>query len=523
MLMDALSAGRGIMLPAQAAGGLKYFARVAGGHAAVRQQFGLSIGKFEGIEEPLARIAGFSYTLEAARKYTNGAVDSGEKPSVVSAIAKYSFTELQRQAVNDAMDVLAGNGISRGPKNLLANAYIGTPISITVEGANILTRTMMIFGQGAIRCHPYALTEIEALMEGDVKKFDGAFWSHIGHVVRNGFRAFGLSVSRGLLAGSPVSGPHAKYYRKLSWASATFAFMADLAMGSLGGALKRKEKITGRFADVLTWMYLATSVLTHFEKEGRPKEQEDFMHWSLQYAFAQMQDAFDGLFENMKVPGLTWLFRGVIAPWSRFNTIGEMPSDHLGGKIAQAIQEKDGARDWLTDGIYVTKEEGEALGDLEIAFDLSRESYHIGQTIKDAVRDGRLPKKRPNALLDEALEKGIITQEDYETVQRAEKARSRYIAVDSFELDEYRQNRDMPGDPVGQGALASSIADSVDRDLTDTEVTEDVDAAPIPGAEPTGDGAPGDATPAEGVRGDGAPAGEDLASDAADEAEPKKA
>ena len=527
MLMDALSAGRGIMLPAQAAGGLKYFARVAGGHAAVRQQFGLSIGKFEGIEEPLARIAGFSYTLEAARKYTNGAVDSGEKPSVVSAIAKYSFTELQRQAVNDAMDVLAGNGISRGPKNLLANAYVGTPISITVEGANILTRTMMIFGQGAIRCHPYALTEIEALMEGDVKKFDGAFWSHIGHVVRNGFRAVGLSVSRGLLAGSPVSGSHAKYYRKLSWASATFAFMADLAMGSLGGALKRKEKITGRFADVLTWMYLATSVLTHFEKEGRPKEQEDFMHWSLQYAFAQMQDAFDGLFENMKVPGLTWLFRGVIAPWSRFNTIGEMPSDHLGGKIAQAIQEKDGARDWLTEGIYVTREEGEALGDLEIAFELSRESYHIGQTIKDAVRDGRLPKKRPNALLDEALEKGIITQEDYETVQRAEKARSRYIAVDSFELDEYRQNRDMPGDPVGQGALASSIADSVDRDLTDTKVTEDVDAAPIPGAEPTGDGAPGDATPAEGVRGDGAPAGEDLAGeaagDAADEAEPKKA
>jgi acyl-CoA dehydrogenase len=499
MLMDALSAGRGIMLPAQAAGGVKYMARVAGGHAAVRQQFGLSIGKFEGIEEPLARIAGFSYTLEAARKYTNGAVDSGEKPSVVSAIAKYSFTELQRQAVNDAMDILAGNGISRGPKNLIANAYIGTPIGITVEGANILTRTMMIFGQGAIRCHPYALTEIEALMEGDVKKFDGAFWSHIGHVVRNGFRAFGLSISRGRLAGSPVSGPHAKYYRKLSWASATFAFMADLAMGSLGGALKRKEKITGRFADVLIWMYLATATLARFEKEGRPKEQEDFMHWSLQYAFAQIQEAFDGLFANMKVPGLTWLFRGVIRPWSRFNTIGSMPSDHLGGKIAQAIQEDDGARDWMTEGIYVTKEEGEALGDLEIAFELSRESYHIGQTIKDAVRDGRLPKKRPLALLDEALEKGIISDEDYETVQRAEKARARYIAVDEFELDAYRQNRDMPGEPVGRGALDSSIAKTAERDLTATDVSDEREIAEDV---ISGDGAPSDVAQGDGAQGD---------------------
>ena len=514
MLMDALSAGRGIMLPAQAAGGVKYMTRVAGGHAAVRKQFGLSIGKFEGIEEPLARIAGFSYTLEAARKYTNGAIDTGEKPSVVSAIAKYSFTELQRQAVNDAMDILAGNGISRGPKNLIANAYIGTPIGITVEGANILTRTMMIFGQGAIRCHPYALTEIEALMEGDVKKFDGAFWSHIGHVVRNGFRAVGLSLSRGLLAGSPVSGPHSKYYRKLSWASATFAFMADIAMGSLGGALKRKEKITGRFADILIWMYLATATLARFEKEGRPKEQEDFMHWSLQYAFAKMQEAFDGLFANMKVPGLTWLFRSVIAPWSRFNTIGSMPSDHLGGKIAQAVQEEED-RDWMTEGMYVTKEEGEALGDLEIAFKLSRASYHIGQTIKDAVRDGRLPKKRPLALLDEALEKGIISDEDYETVQRAEKARDHYIAVDEFELDEYRYNRDMPGEPVGRGALASSIAETANRDLTDTEVSGKQDLADDV---ISGDGAPNDGVRGDGARGDGAAGIE--ASDDEEEAAP---
>jgi acyl-CoA dehydrogenase len=498
MLMDALSAGRGIMLPAQSTGGLKHFTRVAGAHSAIREQFGLSIGKFEGIEEPLARIAGFTYVLDAARKYTNGAVDSGEKPSVVSAIAKYNFTELQRDAINDAMDVLAGNGISRGPKNLLANAYIGTPISITVEGANILTRTMMIFGQGAIRCHPYALTEIEALMEGDTKKFDNAFWSHIGHVVRNGFRAFGLSLTRGRLAGSPVSGPHAKYYRKLSWASASFAFWADVAMGTLGGALKRKEKITGRFADILSWMYLGTAVLARFEKAGRPKEHEPFMHWAMQYAFAQMQEAFDGLYENMKVPGLTWLVRGLVAPWSRLNTIGEMPSDALGGEIAQAIQKKEGARTWLTEGIYVPEDTDEPMGQMEHAFRLSREAYHVGQTIKDAVRDGRLPKKRAHQLLDEALEKGIISEDDYEVVQRAEKARERYIQVDEFTLEEYRQHRDVPGMPTEEtGALASSIPETVERDVTDpAPVTEDdleEDSEDVP--TPRGDGARGDGAP----------------------------
>ena len=458
MLMDALSAGRGIMLPAQATGGVKYCTRVAGGHAAVREQFGLPIGKFEGVEEPLTRMAGYSYMLESARRYTNGAVDSGEKPSVVSAIAKYQFTELQRDAVNDAMDLLAGNGISRGPKNLMANAYTGVPISITVEGANILTRTMMIFGQGAIRCHPYALKEIEALMDGDVKAFDNAFWPHIGHVVRNGFRAFGLSLTRGRLASSPVSGLSAKYYRKLSWASASFAFWADVAMGTLGGGLKRKEKITGRFADVLSWMYMATATLARFEKEGRPKEQEPFMHWALQYAFAQIEEAFEGLYTNMKVPGLTWALRGIVAPWSRFNTIGSMPSDQLGQTLAQAIQERDGAREWLTKNVYTNNDPSDPIGQLEHAFELSRQAYPVGGKIKDAIRSGNLPKKRPLALLDEARDKGVITNEEYDLVQRAEEAKAQYVKVDSFDLDEYRQNLTLPGTPAGDGAPSPQSA-----------------------------------------------------------------
>ena len=497
MLMDALSAGRGIMLPAQAVGGGKYVTRVAGGHAAIREQFGLSIGKFEGIEEPLSRIAGYTYIMDAARHYTNGAVDRGEKPGVVSAIMKYNTTEMQRDLVNDGMDVLAGNAISRGPNNLLGLAYQALPISITVEGANILTRTMMIFGQGAIRCHPYALKEIEALMDGDVKKFDDAFWSHIGHVVRNGFRALGLSLTRGRLASSPVSGPAAPYYRKMAWASASFAFFADLAMGSLGGALKRKEKITGRFADILSWMYLGTAVLTRFEKEGRPAEQEPFLHWSMQYAFAQMQEAFEGLFDNLKVPGLTWLLRGVMAPWSRLNTIGELPNDDLGGTIARAIQEKDGAREWLTEDLYVPDNTDQPLGELEHAFRLSRDAYHVGQTIKDAVRDGTLPKKRPYQLLDVAVEKGIISEDERALVHRADAARERYIQVDEFDLEAYRQRRMLPGQPTDRGALDSSIVAALDRDPTQVEGA----------SQERGDGAP--------VRGDGAPVGAESEADEA--------
>jgi acyl-CoA dehydrogenase len=222
------------------------------------------------------------------------------------------------------------------------------------------------------------------------------------------------------------------------------------------------------------------------------------MHWALQYAFAQMQEAFDGLYENMKVPGLTWLVRGLVAPWSRLNTIGEMPSDALGGEIAQAIQKKEGARTWLTEGIYVPEDTDEPMGQMEHAFRLSREAYHVGQTIKDAVRDGRLPKKRAHQLLDEALEKGIISEDDYEVVQRAEKARERYIQVDEFTLEEYRQHRDVPGMPTEEtGALASSIPETVERDVTDpAPVTEDdleEDSEDVP--TPRGDGARGDGAP----------------------------
>ncbi|MEO0558485.1 MAG: acyl-CoA dehydrogenase, partial [Bacteroidota bacterium] len=444
MLMQSLAAGRGISLPASATAGVQQAARVASAHALIRKQFGLSIGKFEGIEEPLARIGGWAYMMEAARRYTCGGLDQGAAPAVVTAMMKYNTTELFRKGVNDAMDILGGNAISRGPRNPIASAYTGLPVSITVEGANILTRTLMVFGQGAIRCHPYALKEMQALMNDDVKAFDAAFWPHIGHVVRNAFRGVGLSLTRGALAGSPVSGPSARYWRKMAWSSATFAFLADLAMGTLGGDLKRKEKLTGRFADIFTWMYFGTAVLRRFEAEGQRAEDRAFLDWSMQYAFAQIQDAFDGLFANLQVPGATWLFRGPLAAWSRFNRISAMPSDTTGHKVAMAMQVPGEQRDRLTSAVFSTLDPEHALGRFESAMRLCYEGEAVYGKVKAAIKRRELPRQHPATLVELAVEKGVLTSDEADLLRRAEAARNDAIQVDSFTTEEYFQTAASP-------------------------------------------------------------------------------
>jgi acyl-CoA dehydrogenase len=440
MLMESLAAGRGISLPATATGGAKSVYRVASAHAAVRKQFGLPIGKFEGIEEPLARIGGYTYIMEAARRYTNGGLDKGAKPAVVTAIMKYNTTEMFRTAMNDAMDILGGNAISRGPRNTLATGYIGLPVSITVEGANILTRTLMVFGQGAIRCHPYALKEIEALENDDLDGFDRAFWGHIAHIGRNKFRSLYLTLSRGYLAGAPVNGPAANYYRKLSWASASFAFLADVAMGSLGGDLKRKEKVTGRFADILSWMYLGNAVLARFENEGRLKEDEPFMRWSMEYALYEIQKAFDGIYENFSVSGLNAILSGPVALWSRLNPLSTGPSDTLGHKVAAAMQVPGPQRDRHTSGLFVSDDPTDALGRLEHALRLVHAAEPVERKIKKAIKARQLPRIRGEKLVRMAAEKGIITPDEAQTIAQAEEARRDAIQVDSFTLEEYMKN-----------------------------------------------------------------------------------
>jgi acyl-CoA dehydrogenase len=437
MLMESLAAGRGISLPAQATGGAKYVARVASAHGIVRKQFGTSIGKFEGVQEYLARISGTAYLLEAGRRYICGAIDQGVKPPVVTAIAKYNFTELARKVVNDGMDIQGGAGISKGPRNLLANGYIALPVSITVEGANILTRTLIIFGQGALRAHPYAFKEVDAVAKNDLKAFDAAFWAHVGHIVRNLFRTVLLSATRGWLAAPFSFGPTARYWRRLAWTSASFALLSDIAMGALGGKLKIREKITGRFADILSWMFLCTAVLRRYEADGRRREDLPFVHWSMQHGLTQIQASFDGLFANLEVPGLSWFFRGPVRWWSALNPVGVAPSDRLDFTLSHLMQQNSEQRARLTEGVFQSKRPDDQFRRLEEAFRLTLESEGVFTKVRRAVKKRQLKKAPPAELYAAAVQAGVITQAEADLVARAEEVRWETIQVDSFTLDEY--------------------------------------------------------------------------------------
>lgn len=444
MLMECLAAGRGISLPAQATGGAKLAARVVSAHALVRRQFGMSIGRFEGVEEPMARIGAAAYQLEAMRRYCLGAIDKGIKPGVITAMQKYYATEMGRHVINDAMDIMGGAGISLGPRNLLAEIYVATPIGITVEGANILTRTLMIFGQGALRAHPFAYTEVKTAEANDVKGFDRAFWGHIGHVVRNTCRAILLSWTRGYLASTPDVHPQMKIYiRRLSWTSATFALLSDIAMGVLGGQLKAKQKITGRFADILANMYMATALIRRFEAEGRREEDLAFAHYNLKRCMSEIQKGFDGIFDNLKIPGLRWFFKGWIGAWSRINSVGSQASDGWSHGIAAAMLKEGGVRERLSEGIYMPTDRNEALGRLEHAFSLVNKAEAAEKKIKKAIREKVLPKKKVHLLLDEALSKNIITADEMKLIQESDSVRYDAILVDDFSEEQYHANKVM--------------------------------------------------------------------------------
>lgn len=442
MLMECLAAGRGISLPAQATGGAKLATRVVSAHALVRRQFGMSIGRFEGVEEPLARIGAGAYQLEAMRKYCIGAIDKGIKPGVITAMQKYYSTEMGRHIINDAMDVMGGAGISMGPRNLLAEIYIATPIGITVEGANILTRTLMIFGQGALRAHPYAYAEVKAAETNDAVAFDRAFWGHIGHIIRNTCRAILLSCTRGYLASTPDVHPQMKtYLRRLSWTSATFALLSDVAMGVLGGQLKAKQKITGRFADILANMYIATAILRRFEAEGRREQDLAFAHYNLKRCMSEIQKGFDGIFDNLKIPGLRWFFKGWIGAWSRINSLGSQASDGWSHAIAASMLESGGMREHLSEGIYLPTDRKEALGRLEHAFAVVSKAEAAEKKVKKAIREKILPKKKVHLLLDEARQKNIINDEELKLIQESDAVRYDAILVDDFSEEQYHSSK----------------------------------------------------------------------------------
>ena len=436
MLMGCLAAGRAISLPTSSVGGVKALTRFTGAYARVRAQFKTPIGKLEGVEEALGRIAAHCYMMDATRIMTAGAVDLGEKPAVLSAIAKYHMTERARLCVNDAMDIHGGKGICLGPNNWVGRGYQMTPIAITVEGANILTRTLIIFGQGAIRAHPYVLREMRAAKEMTgaeaSREFDGAFTSHLGHVIRNGVRTFIYGLTHAAFAPVPraASPELAHYYRNVSRLSAAFAFLADISMLAMGGALKRKEKISGRLGDVLSMMYLVSATLKHYE-DLRVREDLPLVRWSVRDALYHAQQAIDQVLSNFPLKWMATLLRWTIFP---LGTPWRPPLDSRNRECAAMALEPGNARDRLTAGMYIPKGD-DATGRLEQAFVASIACEAIDEKLRKAVKKGKI-QPQPGAdvgLL--AKEKGLINADEYAQWQKKEALRRSVIKVDDFPQD----------------------------------------------------------------------------------------
>lgn len=429
MLMQSLAAGRGISLPSMASGAAMLTTRAVGAYATVRQQFGLEIGRFEGIEAPLARIAGLTYLMDATRRLTVAAVDAGEKPSVASAIAKCYLTEGMRQVVNDGMDVVGGAGICVGPRNILGGGYAALPIGITVEGANILTRSMIIFGQGAIRCHPFVQDEMRGAFEKDLARFDRAFFGHVGFVFQNMARALWLGLTDGAFASAPVTGPAALYYRRSTRLSAAFALAADIAMGTLGGSLKRKEALTGRLADIHAWLYLASAALKRFHDEGSKERDLACLRWACEHAHHQAQEAYLGFLANLPLRPAAWFLRLLAFPLGR--TYSE-PRDALAHRVARGITDGEATREQLTRGMYLPKRDEMGLGQLEEALEKAVKAMAVHKKIQAALKDKKLEKKPTDTLLERSVTANVISAPERTLVEEAERARALAIAVDSF-------------------------------------------------------------------------------------------
>ena len=440
MLMECLAAGRSISLPGSNTGMQKMTARAVGAYARVRYQFKTAVGRFEGVEEALARIGGNTWLSDAARVMTAGAIDLGEKPSVVSAIVKYHVTERARQTVNDGMDVIGGKGICLGPQNFLGRAYQQIPVAITVEGANILTRSLILFGQGAIRCHPYVLKEMHAAREGDLAGFDAALWGHVGFSVSNAARALVMGLTGARFASVPqgVAPDVRRYYQQLTRMSAAFAFTADLAMGTLGGSLKRKEKLSARLGDVLAQMYLASCALKRFEDEGRPVADLPLLHWALQDCLFKAGEAFEGVIANFPNRLFAAFLRRVVVfplgkPWAP-------PSDALGQDVARLLIEPSATRDRLTADVYLPTDLEEPVAALEAAFAATVEAEPVEAKLRRAIKAGQFKPGLMigggvDAIYTAALEAGVITRDEHATAMRRGMLRDKVIRVDDFPYD----------------------------------------------------------------------------------------
>lgn len=431
MLVECLSVGRGITLPSNSTGGLKTAALATGAYARIRRQFKQPIGHMEGIEEPLARIGGNAYVMDAASALTVAGIDLGEKPSVISAIVKYHCTHRGQRGVIDAMDIVGGKGICLGPSNFLARGYQGAPIAITVEGANILTRSMIIYGQGAIRCHPYVLKEMAAAhSETDaLEAFDHALAGHIGFTMSNLVRSLWLGLTDGRGSKAPTTDATRRYYQKLNRYSANLALLSDISMAVLGGSLKRKERLSARLGDILSQLYLSSATLKRYHDEGRNIEDLPLVHWGLQDSLRQTEQAIEEFLVNFPVPVLGKALKLLLMPFGKVN---KAPSDRLDNQVAQILQTPSATRSRLGRYQYLEPTEHNAVGLIEQALHTILEAEPAFDKVCKA-----LGKKRPFTNLDKVakigLDEGVLNSDEANLLIEAEKQRLYTINVDDFE------------------------------------------------------------------------------------------
>ena len=438
MLVELLSIGRGVTLPSSSTGGAKMGSLATGAYARIRKQFNLPIGHFQGIEEAMSRIAGKTYQISALSRMTATAVDLGEKPAIPSAIAKYHATEMAAEIINDVMDVHGGKGIILGPRNYLGRAWQGAPIWKTVEGANIMTRCLMIFGQGAIRCHPYVLKEMQASRLPDpaeaLTEFDKLLFRHVGYSISNAVRSFLLGFTRGHLARVPVPKDRrlASYYRKLTRYSAALAFSADVSMLTLGGKLKQKERLSARLGDVLSQLYICSAMLRRFEAQDRPASDQPILAWAFHDAIFKIQTALGGAVDNFPNKYMRILLNLVVFPTGRRE---REPGDRLSHRVTQLLLSPSATRDRLTNGIYVSDASGHPIGLMESALPRVIAAEPLERKLLKAQRAGRLDAITWDEQLDQAVNQSIVTADEAESLREVREQVLEIIAVDEFESE----------------------------------------------------------------------------------------
>ena len=438
MLVEQLSVGRCISLPSNATGGAQAAIWATGAYARIRRQFNMPIGYFEGVESVIARMVGLTYTMDAARSVTAGAIDGGEKPSVPSAMLKYHVTEMGRQVANDAMDVQGGKGICLGPKNYLGRGYQVIPIAITVEGANLLTRSLIIFGQGAVRCHPFVLKEMNAARNPDrtrgVDDFDRALFGHIGFTLSNAARSLVMGLTLARFTAAPVKGPTARYYQHIARFSASFAFAVDVAMLTLGGYLKKKENLSARLGDVLSCMYLASMVLKHYENRGRRPAELPVVEWACRYLLYRAQEQLHGFLRNFPSRFFAGIMRMLVFP--RGLTYSA-PSDRLGSELATLIMNPTEAREELCRFIYKAVEPNNPLGLLQEALRLAPACESIEKRIRvEGIKTGRVTALDAPGQIQQALAAQIISATEAAALQDYDAKVMDLINVDDFAAHE---------------------------------------------------------------------------------------